>query len=222
MKKFLTMILLAAMCLGLMMGSAQAGYWLEEYIGYYELQNVAIGSFTLGPSDVGFDMSAVVHEDGVIIITMDQDLIAEYIDGYASRRFIGDAEARLDLFLDDQGRLHIRDGKDYDAIDYRLRRAEIADVEAPMATYVGDWRVTADDAKKYGDVTMTIFKDGYGIIYSGTGPIPVCLGMKDGEVCLVSETGVFMPLTQEANGAISFTLEQADGTQETLHVKRAF
>lgn len=222
MKKLLAIILLAAMCIGVSVGNAQ-GTWLDQFIGYWELQNVALGSYTFGADYVDLDMTAVVHEDGIFFLVEGDRLFAEYINGYSRSYFLGEGEFRLDLSVDSQGRIHMTDYDEYgEAFDYRFRKAEAPVVESPMADYVGSWCLTKADEALYGELPMTIYEDGLGMLMSVGGPIGLRLGMYNGKVALVDNEGGFMPITHEADGSISFTMKYEDGAEDTFHMVRAF
>ena len=95
-------------------------------------------------------------------------------------------------------------------------------MESPMADYVGSWCLTKADEALYGELPMTIYEDGLGMLMSVGGPIGLRLGMYNGKVALVDNEGGFMPITHEADGSISFTMKYEDGAEDTFHMVRAF
>lgn len=220
MKKFLSMVLLTVMCITMLMGSAQAD-WLSDFIGYWEVQNVAVGGYTVGGNYLGFEMTAVVHKDGVFILTMDNEMLAGYISGYGDKYYIDDGTGVLDLTFDTQGRMHVTFNGEEPKIDVRMRKAKANRVSGRMANYVGDWKLLDEEVDLYGETTMSLYNDGFGVVTMKDGLMAVRLGMQGGKVCIVDNEGKMMPVTHESDDVIVFTIVNTEEDYEmTLRMER--
>ncbi|MBQ4579130.1 MAG: hypothetical protein IJA83_00575 [Clostridia bacterium] len=221
MKKLVTLILTLVLCAGLLLGTAHADS-MSDFVGYWEVQNVAIGSYTVGANYLGFEMTAVVHNDGIFILISDEVMEAGYINGFGSNFYLNEGADRINLSTDSQGRMHLSyTDDDGDEIDIRMRKGKLERVNSRMNAYVGEWEMTSADEAIYGDTTMTLYNDGFGTIVMEQGIMAVRLGMQGGKVCLVDNEGLIMPITNEADGSISFTVVFTnEGYDETYHFKR--
>lgn len=219
MKKVLSMVLLTVMCIGLCVGTAHAD-WLSPFIGYWEVQNVALGGRTYGANYVGINMTAAVHRDGIMILTLDNDMIASYINGYGNNYYLYDGEDTIPVYVDSQGRLHLEIPSDDVTLDVRMRQASPTRVSGTASSYVGDWKLTGEDEASYGEITMSLYNDGFGVIVTEGSLMAVRIGMQAGKFCLIDNEGLIMTVKNN-NGVISFTILFSDGTQETLHMQRA-
>ena len=104
--------------------------------------------------------------------------------------------------------------------DVRMRQASPTRVSGTASSYVGDWKLTSEDEASYGEITMSLYNDGFGVIVTEGGLMAVRLGMQAGKFCLIDNEGLIMTVKNN-NGVISFTILFSDGTQETLHMQRA-
>lgn len=176
MKKVVSMMLLAVMCIGLLAGSAHAD-GLSDFVGYWEVQNVALGGYTVGANYLGFEMTAVVHSDGIFILIMDADMVADYINGYGGNYYLGEGADRIDLSFDNQGRMHVSWLlEDSTKLDIRMRKGKAEKVSARLSDYVGEWKLTAADTEEYGDFSMTVYNDGFAMLIAEDGILPLRLG----------------------------------------------
>lgn len=218
MKKILAMVLLTVMCIGLCVGTAQAD-WLSQFIGYWEVQNMAIGGRTYGANYLGFKMTAAVHWDGIMIVTLDEEMMASYINGYGNKYYLNEGDDTVNLYLDSQGRMHLEFPDEDTTLDVRMRKVTASKVSTTMSKYVGEWELTAQDAKEYGEVTMSLYNDGFGVIVTENGLLAVRMSQQGGKFCLVDNEGLIMSV-KDNNGVISFTIEYSDGTSSLLHMTR--
>lgn len=205
MKKLLSMVLLAVMCIGLLMCSAHADWY--DFVGYWEVQNVAVDGYTVGGNYLDFSLNVVVHNDGILLMCIDEEIAAYYIDGYGSNYYIDDGEDRISLTMDNQGRLHMGlKSTDGSKLDYRMRRASTPRLTPRLSSYVGDWKATASCVAEYGDVTMTLYNDGFGVMNTPDGLLAVRMSTQAGRFALVDNEGLVMSVTENAQGQISFTV----------------
>ena len=116
--------------------------------------------------------------------------------------------------------LHLEISSDDATLDVRMRQASPTRVSGTASSYVGDWKLTSEDEASYGEITMSLYNDGFGVIVTEGGLMAVRLGMQAGKFCLIDNEGLIMTVKNN-NGVISFTILFSDGTQETLHMQRA-
>ncbi len=220
MKKTLAMLLSVILCYSVFMSCAQADS-PSNFIGYWEVQNVGIGGRTYGADYLGVKMTAVVHNDGILIVFEDNEMTADYINGYGNNYYVGDGDSTVDLTYDSQGRIHLSQEVDGYLVDIRMRRTTAPRIDSRMRPYVGDWKLTAQDAAVYGDLTMTLYNDGFGVIVGEDVLLAVRMGMQAGKFCLVDNEGLIMPITQGTDGSIAFTIVNTNTAAETtLHMER--
>ena len=225
MKKLLSMVLLTVLCIGLCVGTAHADI-LSQLVGYWEVQNIGLGGYAFGPKHVGVDeMTAVVEEDGVCIITLNGERVAGYVTTYGSSFSLVNGEESLNMSYDSNGRLHIElptSDSDF-PLDVRMRRTkdpERADSSRP-ADYLGTWELVQmekterEDAEVPEDgeekeipeeMTMILYEDGYGVLEIGDELYALHSGMRGTKFCLVDPYGEMISVTSEEDGIISFTL----------------
>lgn len=205
MKRLLAMVLVAMLGIGLFTGSALADWY--DFIGYWEVQNVAVDGYTVGGNYLDFALNLVGHNDGILIMCVDEEMGAYYIDGYGGNYYIDDGEDRITLTTDNQGRIHMGlKSSDGSNLDYRMRSATSPRLTARLSSYVGEWKATAACAAEYGDVTMTLYNDGFGVLETLDGLLAVRMSTQAGRFALVDNEGLVMNVSEDSQGRISFTI----------------
>lgn len=222
MKKLLTLVLMTVVCMGLLMCTAQADW--SDFVGFWNMQNVAVDGYTIGGTQLDFTVKAAVHSDGVFILIIDNEMSAGYINGFGGNYYIGEGEDAINLSSDSQGRMHLTFyNDDGSKLDYRMRRTTAERVNSRFSSYLGDWQTTAASTAQNGEYTMTLYNDGFGVIHSTEGMMAVRMGTQAGRFALVDNEGLMMPVTTDAQGNISFTIIYTDsGYQATVTMERAY
>ncbi len=206
MKRLIALLLLVILCVSMLCTGASAER-MSDFVGYWEIQNVAVDGYTMGASHVGIDqMAAVVHDDGIMLLLNNNEMAAYYINGSPNNYYIYDSGMIVELSIDNQGRLHYTMNDEGTVFDFRLRRARLDRINSRLSSYVGDWEVIAADAKKYGNVTMKLYNDGYGVIIFDDFLVGVRLCMNNGKACLMDDEGLIMNIKNNNNGTISFSI----------------
>lgn len=220
MKRLASTLLWAAICLGLLCGTAHADA-LDRFTGHWEIQNVALGGYTVGAKSAGLDMTAVFESDGLCILNVNGAIGAGYISGFGSDYYLEDGESAIRLSFDTQGRLHVHIPTDDEDIplDVRMRRATAPEISSRLSAYQGEWTLLSDDAEVYGDVTMRLYADGYGVLFKADDLYALRLGTRAGKPALIDDTGDVMAITEEGDGVISFTIS-IDDEACTLHMRK--
>lgn len=228
MKKILSMVLLSVLCIGLCAGTAHADM-LSQLIGFWEVQNIGLGGYAFGPSHVGVDeMTAVVEEDGVCIITMNGERMAGYLTTFGSSLSLVNGDFSLNMSYDSQGRLHI-EFPTSDAnfpLDVRMRKGEDPDRvdSSRLVKYLGTWELVrmekteredaeadktdeeAEEREIPEEMTMILYPDGYGVLMLDDELVALHTGLRGTKFCLIDEYGQMISVTEDEDGTISFTL----------------
>lgn len=226
MKRFLAMVLAVVMCIAMTTVCAQAAK-SNQFVGYWEVQNVAVGGYTVGASYLGFDLHASVHDDGVCILIMDDQMNAGYISGYAGNYYLEDGTDFIPLSYDSQGRMHIDLSSGGTKVDVRMRKAYPEPLSSRLTTYVGKWTVKSAnvggitlDGETLSGLSVTFYDDGFGVLVMDDAMMAIRLAMFGGNPCIVDGTGDVMVLKMDANGVMSFTMNGSD-TSMTFYMQRS-
>lgn len=227
MKKFWAIILAIVLCAGLTVASAQTA-GLNKFNGYWEVQNVAVGGYTVGANYLGFDLHASIHEDGICILLLDNEMVAGYINGYSGNYYLYDGYDIIPLSYDSQGRIHVdlSDGGST-KIDVRMRKATPERLNASQSALVGSWRLRSAEIwgieiapEDLGEISMKVYDDGFVTMLNDGNILPFRLAMYAGSPCFVDCYGANVPLTMDASGGLSFTVTD-ESTSITFHMERS-
>lgn len=212
MKKLFAMVLSLILCISLFPCGAQA-LDLKQFVGYWEVQNIAIGGYTVGANYLGFDLHAIVHDDGICILTLDDEMVAGYINGYSGNYYLEDSYEVYPLTFDSQGRIHLDlSNGSSTKIDVRLRKATAERLGYNLTSYVGNYEVVSASldgitlSSALWDMKMTVYEDGFATIVIDDMVAPLRLATQGGTVYFMDEDGKYVNLTVEGN-TLSFTLE---------------
>lgn len=229
MKKLLAMalVLVLVLCSGVTAACAQTA-GLNKFVGYWEVQNIALGGYTVGANYLGFEMHASIHEDGVCIFLLDNEMVAGYINGAAGNYYLDDGYDIIPLSFDSQGRIHVDlTNGGSTKLDVRMRKATPERLTSSQNAYVGSWKLTSAeilgievDAEDVGEVAMTVYEDGFATLVANENILPFRLGMYAGSPCFLDNEGEIVTLTMDANGVMSFSVSY-EGSQMTFNMERS-
>ena len=226
MKRFLAMVMVVAMCIAMTTVGAQASS-INKLVGYWEVQNVAVGGYTVGANYLGFEMHAVIHDDGICILVLDDEMMAGHIKGYGGNYYLEDSDESIPLSYDSQGRIHIDlTNGGSTKLDVRMRKATPERLPYSLSTYVGNYTLTGatlDGVKvnvsQLGNIKMTIYDDGYAALTSDTAVIPLRLITLGSSVYFVDADGQYVTLEKSGN-TLKFTL-YSNGTRLGFVMERS-
>ncbi|MBR3763972.1 MAG: hypothetical protein IKK57_05405 [Clostridia bacterium] len=226
MKKLLAMVLVVAMCIAMTTVGAQAS-GINKLVGYWEVQNVAVGGYTVGANYLGFEMHAVIHEDGICILVLDDEMMAGHIRSYGGNYYLEDSDESIPMSYDSQGRIHIDlTNGGSTKLDVRMRKATPERLPYSLNSYVGNYTLkgaTLDGVKvnvaELGNIRMTIYEDGYAALTSDNAVIPLRLIMVGSSVYFVDADGWYVTLEKSGN-TLKFTLSSG-GTRLGFVMERS-
>lgn len=215
-------MLLAVLMLACSMPApARAQSW-DAYMGFWELQSIAILGMTMEAEQLSYHFTCYFHEDDMVTWVLDDEYMIAPVTWESGACVIRSTTGPIAVTMDGQGCLCMTLESGRMTMDMRLRRGTPPVPAAEAAPMVGTWAITSAEYRGVllaGDTlegsALTVYPDQYGVMTLMGDQRSIRLDVRGGELMLIDDP-LSHPVVMESSERAVIRLQESQNDEETI------